>query len=209
MMLGLTGGIGSGKSTIAARLVHWGAHLVDADVLSRGLTAPGGAALPAIRSTWGAQMIDASGALDRARMRELVFSNASEKARLEAILHPLIAQAVWDSVGQARAADPHGLVVLDIPLLAESGRWWPKLDAVLVVDCAEETQVRRVIARSALSREQVLAIMAQQASRESRRAIADHVICNDGQDLAALHAEVDAWWHACRLRQGATVMSRG
>jgi len=207
MKLGLTGGIGSGKSAVAARLQHRGAHLVDADALSRALTAPAGAALPAIRATWGPEMLDERGALDRGRMRARVFADAAEKARLESILHPLIAQAVWEGVRQAQAADPGGLIVMDIPLLAESTHWWPRLDAVLVIDCQEETQVRRVVARSGLTREQVRAIMAQQASRAARRAIADHIICNDGADLQVLHDEVDAWWQAWNAQRQAASMS--
>ena len=183
--LGLTGGIGSGKSTVAQRLAERGATVIDADAISRSLTAAGGAALPAIAQQFGDDLLDASGALNRARMRELVFANAQTRQQLEAILHPLIAQL---SLQQYTAAVAAGckLVVHDIPLLVESGHRQRELDAILVVDC------RRVIARSGLTAEAVQSIIAAQASRQQRLAAADWVIYNDeGVTIEALNAYTD------------------
>ena len=179
LRLGLTGGIGSGKSTVGSMLQALGAELVDADQIARALTAPQGAAIEAIRAAFGNQFIDASGGLDRARMRELAFTRPEARAQLEAIVHPLV---TLHSDLQARQAIDQGrtLIVYDIPLLVESGRWARRLDAVLVVDCAPETQIERVMRRSGLSREVVQGILASQASRPARRAIADAVITNDG-----------------------------
>ena len=189
--LGLTGGIGSGKSTVAQRLAERGATVIDADAISRSLTAAGGAALPAIAQQFGDDLIDASGALNRARMRELVFANAQTRQQLEAILHPLIAQL---SLQQYTAAVTAGckLVVHDIPLLVESGHRQRELDAILVVDCRESTQVARVIARSGLTAQAVQSIIAAQASRQQRLAAADWVIYNDeGVTIEALNAYTD------------------
>ena len=195
--LGLTGGIGSGKSTVAQRLAERGATVIDADAISRSLTAAGGAALPAIAQQFGDDLIDASGALNRARMRELVFANAQTRQQLEAILHPLIAQL---SLQQYTAAVTAGckLVVHDIPLLVESGHRQRELDAILVVDCRESTQVARVMARSGLTAQAVQSIIAAQASRQQRLAAADWVIYNDeGVTIEALNAYTDqiaAWF---------------
>jgi len=188
--VGLTGGIGSGKSTVAGMLVDRGAALIDTDAISRQLTAPGGAAIPAVTATFGAEMIDASGALDRARMRALVFSDPSQRQRLEAILHPMIGA---ETLRQTEAAGTRP-IVFDVPLLAESAHWRDRVDRVLVVDCSEATQVERVMARSGWSRDTVLAVIAQQASREQRRAIADAVILNEGLTLDQLRAEVATVW---------------
>jgi dephospho-CoA kinase len=176
--LGLTGGIGSGKSTVGSMLVALGAGLVDADQIARALTAPHGAAIEAIRAAFGSDFIDASGALDRARMRNLAFTRPEARAQLEAIVHPLVA---LHSDAQAREAMDrgHSLIVFDIPLLVESGRWARRLDAVIVVDCSAETQIERVVRRSGLAREVVQGILASQASRPARRAAADAVITND------------------------------
>ena len=195
--LGLTGGIGSGKSTVAQRLAERGATVIDADAISRSLTAAGGAALPAIAQQFGDDLIDASGALNRARMRELVFANAQTRQQLEAILHPLIAQL---SLQQYTAAVTAGckLVVHDIPLLVESGNRQRELDAILVVDCRESTQIARVMARSGLTAQAVQSIIAAQASRQQRLAAADWVIYNDeGVTIEALNAYTDqiaAWF---------------
>lgn len=157
--LGVTGGIGSGKSTFAAMLRDCGAALIDADAIARSVTLPGGAAIDAIRSQFGPDYIDAGGALDRERMRALVFSDAGAKGRLELIIHPLVGQAITQAAAAAAQAD-HGLIVFDIPLLTESEHWPRMLDAVLVVDCHEATQVARVQARSGLAEDAVRAIMA-------------------------------------------------
>lgn len=188
--LGLTGGIGSGKSTVAARLGARGAAVIDADAISRSVTAPGGLGIPAIASAFGADFVTAEGAMDRERMRALVFQDPQAKRRLEHIIHPLVGQ---ENQRLAQAALDGGArcLVFDIPLLVESAHWRTRLDRVLVVDCTEETQIRRVMARNALPRETVLSIMASQAPRTRRLAAADMVIFNDGVGLDALHAEVD------------------
>lgn len=183
--LGLTGGIGSGKSTVGQFLAQAGAALIDADAIARAATGPGGAAMPAVRAQFGEAFVTAEGALDRERMRVLAFADPGARARLERIVHPLVGQAIAAQT-QAAIAAGSPLVVLDIPLLAESQRWAPQLDAVLVVDCHPDTQVARVVARSGLAPEAVRAIMAAQASRAQRRAVADMVLCNDGIGLEAL-----------------------
>ena len=190
LTIGLTGGIGSGKSTVARRLVELGAHLVDTDAIARALTAPGGAAMPALRQTFGDDAITADGALDRERMRALAFGDPDAKRRLEAVLHPMIG-----AEAERQAALAHGRpVVFDVPLLAESARWRARVQRVLVVDCLEATQVERVVRRSGWSAEAARRVVEQQATRATRRAVADAVIFNDGLDLDALHAEVDALW---------------
>lgn len=188
--IGLTGGIGSGKSTVAGMLAELGAAVIDADAISRGLTAAGGRALPAIAEQFGAALINADGAMDRQAMRERVFRDAAARQRLEAIIHPLVAQATQE---QAQAAIARGqpCLVFDVPLLVESGeRWRRQLDRVWVVDCEVDTQIRRVMARSGLTREEVERIIAQQASRAQRLACADTVICNENLSLAQLRQEV-------------------
>ena len=178
MRIGLTGGIGSGKSLVAQCWVRLGAALIDTDAIARALTAPGGAALPAIRAEFGASLIGADGALDRAAMRALVFHEPAARHRLEAILHPMI-RAACDREEVAHAAAP--FIVFDVPLLVEStGGWRERVHHILVVDCEEETQVERVMHRSGWPRETVLAVIAQQATRAQRRAVADAVIYNDG-----------------------------
>nr|WP_145544856.1 dephospho-CoA kinase [Variovorax boronicumulans] len=187
--LGLTGGIGSGKSTVSAMLVERGAALIDADANARSVTAPGGAGIAPIRAQFGDALITADGALDRARMRELAFRDPAAKRQLEAIVHPLVGELGRQQLEAARAAG-RGCVVYDIPLLVESGRWRALLDAVLVVDCRPETQVMRVMARSGLTEETVRAIMAAQAPRIQRLAAADAIIYNDGISLDALRDAV-------------------
>lgn len=189
--LGLTGGIGSGKSTVAQMLAEHGAALVDADQIAREVTGPGGAAMPAIAQVFGADFVDARGALDRDQMRAHAFAHAAARQQLEAIIHPLVASL---SQQRAQAALDAGapLVVLDIPLLVESGHWPARLDAVLVVDCRPETQVVRVMARNGLERPAIERILAAQASREQRLAHSDMVLYNDGLSFAALQQEVRA-----------------
>ncbi len=183
--IGLTGGIGSGKSTVARILVDCGAALIDADAISRQLTAPGGAAVSELASQFGPQAITADGALDRDRMRQLAFSDPAIKQQLEAIIHPLVSQ---ESLRQSSAAVDAGraCIVFDIPLLVESGRWRRQLDRVLVVDCTENTQIARVMARNSWTREMAEKIMAGQVSRVQRLAAADICICNEGLSLQAL-----------------------
>ena len=191
LRIGLTGGIGSGKSTVAALLAQHGAAVVDTDTIARQLTLPGGAAIESIREAFGADFVDADGALDRVRMRALAFSDPSAKRRLEAILHPLIGTQTERQAGNARAA---AAVVFDVPLLVESGHWRARVDKVLVVDCLEDTQVRRVVARSGWSAPAVQAVLAQQASRAQRRACADAVIFNDAINPDQLADEVRSVW---------------
>lgn len=191
LRIGLTGGIGSGKSTVAAGLVARGAVLVDTDAISRALTAAGGAALPAIAEAFGAAAIGLDGALDRAHMREQVFADPRARHRLEAILHPMIAAETARQAAAAGAAT----VVFDVPLLTEAGpRWRRQVDRVLVVDCSEATQLARVMRRSGWPRETVERVIAQQATRAQRRAIADAVIHNDGLSLEQLETQVQRLW---------------
>ena len=192
LRIGLTGGIGSGKSTVAALLVRLGATLIDTDAIARQLAAPGGAAIAALAAAFGPEFIDPTGALDRDRMRQLVFAQPEAKRRLEGILHPLIG---IETERQANAAGTKALV-FDVPLLAESGHWRDRVDRVVVVDCEESTQMRRVVQRSGLSAAAVQAIIEQQAPRAKRRACADAVIYNDTISLETLSAQVDAFWQA-------------
>lgn len=188
--IGLTGGIGSGKSTVGSMLAGMGAALIDADHIARQATAPEGAAMDAIRTTFGDAYVDASGALDRSRMRALVFSQPNARAQLEAIVHPLVTLQSHAKAQEALAAG-YTVVVYDIPLLTESGRWARALDKVLVVDCPEETQLERVVRRSGLEPEAVRGIIASQATRQARRAIADVVIHNGATcTLGTLQAQV-------------------
>jgi dephospho-CoA kinase len=184
MRIGLTGGIGSGKSTVAGFLVEAGATLIDSDAIARRLTLGGGAAMPAIAAEFGPALLTADGALDRERMRELAFADATARRRLEAILHPLIGA---QTEAQAACADG-ALIVFDVPLLVESGRWRGRVDRVLVVDCSEQTQMARVVKRSGWSPSAVEAVLRQQASRCKRRACADAVIANEGLGLDQLRA---------------------
>lgn len=187
--LGLTGGIGSGKSTVARLWVARGAVLVDTDAIARSITLPGGSAIPALLQAFGPTVIDQTGAMDREAMRAKVFGNPQSKRQLEGILHPLIGQACEQ---QARLAD--GPVLFDVPLLVESGRWRARVDRVLVVDTSVETQIQRVVARSGWPRETVEQVIAQQATRAQRRAAADAVIHNEGKSLATLDEEVALLW---------------
>lgn len=190
-LVGLTGGIGSGKSTVAGMFVALGATLVDTDAIARALTQPAGAAMPAIEAQFGAGVLDINGGLDRARMRELVFADRTLKAKLEAILHPLIGD---ECARQEAAAGAAGVVIFDVPLLVESARWRRRVDRVLVIDAPEETQVDRVMARSNWTRDTVLAVMANQTSRRLRLHAADSVIFNGDKTLVELAAEVQSLW---------------
>ena len=188
--IGLTGGIGSGKSTAAQGLVALGAHLVDTDAIARALTLPGGAAVPALADEFGADALTADGALDREKMRRLVFADPGAKARLETILHPLIG-----AEASRRAAASRGRpVVFDVPLLTESSHWRARVDRVLVIDCDEATQAARVAQRPGWTEEVARRVIAQQAPRAARRASADAVICNEGLTIAQFQAELRALW---------------
>ncbi|NDI86054.1 dephospho-CoA kinase [Undibacterium sp. B2R-29] len=178
--LGLTGGIGSGKTTIANAFQALGASLIDTDLIAHALTRKDGLAIPQIREEFGDQAISGDGSMDRARMRALVFNDSAAKLRLEAILHPLI-RAQTEQAATSATGD---YLIFVVPLLVESGNWKQRVDRILVVDCAEEIQITRVMQRNQLSREQVLAIMRNQASRQERLAAADDVILNqDGLHL--------------------------
>lgn len=187
--VGLTGGIGSGKSTVATLLARWGAAIIDADAIARQLTAPGGLAMSAISQQFGTEFVTTDGALDRDRMRTLAFSDPGAKLRLEAIIHPLVAEETARQGNAAQAAG-HPCLVFDVPLLVESARWRQKVEHVLVVDCLAETQITRVMARNGLTQAAVEAIIAAQSTRLRRLQAADSVIFNDGLTLQGLSAEV-------------------
>lgn len=188
--LGLTGGIGSGKSTVASLLQALGAAVIDADAISRSVTAAGGRAIEPIRAQFGDAVIGADGAMDRQAMRAQVFSDPAARQRLEAIIHPLVATITQEQT-QAALARRAGCLVFDVPLLVESGkRWRQQVDRVWVVDCEPATQRERVMARSGLAAEEVDRIMAQQATRAQRLACADLVVFNQGLGLTALNAQV-------------------
>lgn len=172
--LGLTGGIGSGKTQVANLLGAWGADVIDTDLIAHGLTAPGGQAIEPISEMFGSDVIDQTGALDRARMRELVFAEATRRTQLESILHPLIAQEVFRQAEQARGL----YAVFVVPLLVESGRWLDRIDRLCVVDCEEATQIERVQSRNAIPLATIRRILDAQATREQRLALADDVIDN-------------------------------
>ncbi len=186
MKIGLTGGIGSGKSMVASFWVEAGATVIDSDAIARQLTLARGAAMPSILAEFGPTMLTADGSLDRQRMRELVFAEPAAKQRLESILHPLIGQQTRAAAAAART----DLIVFDVPLLVESGRWLARVERVLVVDCEEETQIVRVMQRSGWTRPAVEAVLALQARRSERRACADAVIYNEGISPAELRLQV-------------------
>lgn len=186
-IVGLTGGIGSGKSAAGQVFEELGTTVIDTDALAHALTGPGGAAIEPIRAAFGADYVTPDGALDRARTRELVFADAAKKRLLESILHPVIRSQTSELVQAASGA----YVILMIPLLIESHDYRGRCQRILVVDCPEELQVERVMARSALAAEQVRAIMANQVTRAVRLAAADDVIDNS-QDPAHLRRQVEA-----------------
>jgi dephospho-CoA kinase len=190
LKIGLTGGIGSGKSTGAAMLVRLGATLIDTDAIAHALTAADGAALPALQREFGDAVFNTDGSLDRAAMRNRAFADATVRHRLEAVLHPVIGA---EAQRQADAATAPALV-FDVPLLAESNHWRTRVHRVLVIDCSADTQVERVSARPGWTREAAIRAIAAQATREARRAIADAVIFNDGISLSELQAHTEALW---------------
>jgi dephospho-CoA kinase len=197
--IGLTGGIGSGKSTVATMLVARGAVLVDTDAIAHALTARRGLALPSLAREFGPGIVGADGAMDRARMRSLAFGDASARRRLESILHPMIGKEAQRQAGLAGGRP----VVFDVPLLSAASPWRQRVDRLLVVDCLEGTQVQRVMQRSGWSADQVQRVMEHQTPRAARRTIADAVIFNDGLALDALNAQVTALWqHWIRLPRG-------
>lgn len=193
--VGLTGGIGSGKSTVAALFAARGAGVIDTDLIAHALTAPGGTAMTAIAAAFGPEFVTTDGALNRAAMRECVFADPLAKTRLEAILHPMIGV----ETRRAAAAAGGDYLMFVVPLLVESGNWRVRVERILVIDCPESLQVERVMQRNGMREEQVRAIMAAQVSRATRLAAADDVIVNDA-DSAALAPQV-ARLHAlyCQL----------
>lgn len=199
--IGLTGGIGSGKSQVADLLAQWGAAVIDTDQIAHDLTAPQGEALDAIGQRFGSAAIDGDGAMNRAWMRAQVFQDAVARRDLEAILHPLIDRRVRESAAGASGC----YLVYVVPLLAESGRWRNRVDRICVVDCDPQTQVERVMRRSGLTTQAVQRIMSAQASRQQRLAIADDVVLNDGstslEDLVCRVRTVHDFWCAQAARR--------
>jgi dephospho-CoA kinase len=193
-IVGLTGGIGSGKTTVAELFVNKGVSLVDTDAIAHELTGPGGEAMPAVVAKFGAALVNADGALNRAAMRQRVFADPAARVQLEEILHPRIRQIAAERCQAAES--PY--VVLAVPLLIESGMYRERCHRILVVDCPESRQIERVMARNGMSLEQVKAIIAAQATRQQRLAVADDVVVNDA-DLASLSGQVDAL-HSMYLR---------
>lgn len=225
-VIGLTGGIGSGKSAAADCFATLGVCVVDTDAISHELTAAGGAAMPAILATFGSEMLTAEGALNRVLMRQRVFTEPAARLQLEAILHPLIRETSQRRVEIARQrCDPaqrssrHAelvstnspvgagdtpsapYVILVVPLLVESKNYRERVSRVLVIDCPEETQIIRTMARSAMTRNEILRVLASQATREQRLAAADDVIENDGT-LAQLQQHVVALDATYRTNRG-------
>jgi len=187
-IVGLTGGVGSGKSAAAAFFAELGAAVVDTDIVAHELTAPGGAAMAAILGAFGTTVIAENGALDRAAMRRLVFNDAMARGRLESIMHPLIRIECQLRCDRA-LSEGAPYAVLVIPLLVESGSYRERVSRIAVVDCAESAQIKRVAARNGLSREEIERIMAAQATREDRLAVADDTLNNDG-DISALQSQI-------------------
>ncbi len=184
--IGLTGGIGSGKSIVADLFQARGASVIDTDQIAHALTKPDGLAMPAIRAEFGAAFIAADGSLDRSAMREHVFTNPSARLVLEAILHPMIATQTRLAADEARGA----YLIFVVPLLVESGKWRDRVDRILVVDCSENLQRERVMRRNHLTEKQVADIMQAQVTRAERQSAADDVILNES-DLGTLETQVD------------------
>jgi len=189
-LIGLTGGIGSGKSAVAERLAELGATVIDSDHIAHDITAPQGAAITAIQARFGPEFLAADGSLDRAKMRHLVFNDPNALQSLEAITHPLIHA---ETLRQACVAHQDGALylVFMVPLLVESGYWPQAIDHLVVVDCPPELQITRVIQRSNLDRSEIEQIMRKQALREDRLAAADTILLNDGS-LDKLIPQIDA-----------------
>jgi dephospho-CoA kinase len=185
LRLGLTGGIGSGKSTVAGQLRQFGATIIDADEVSRRITGPNGLALPAIKATFGHDFVNPGSGLDREKMRTLVFQQPSARQALEAIVHPLVGSELRLKLEEA-LANHAKLIVLDIPLLLEANHWRQVLDHILVVDCTHDTQMQRVKERNNLTEQIISAMILAQASRTHRASGADSIIYNDNISLDEL-----------------------
>lgn len=192
-IIGLTGGIGSGKSTVSHFLKECGAHVIDADAISRKMTAINGPAIPFIQEQFGSEYLEFDGSMNRAKMRELIFSNAEAKKKLESIVHPLIQYYTQIAVDHAISIGAP-LIVHDLPLLVESTHWRKQLHHIMVVDCEREIQIQRVMARNGFTRQAVESIIQQQAPRELRLTCADTVINNSNLDLKELNTIVRQWW---------------
>ena len=188
LTVGLTGGIGSGKTTVAHMLAGCGATIIDADAISRSLTEAGGAALMPIKQVFGEEVIGADGALNRGAMREIVFAQPASRTKLEAIIHPLVQMRMSAAIQNA----PTDVVVLDIPLLVESPRWRKQIDLIVVVDCNVETQVSRVMQRNGWAASTIEAIIQSQATRDDRLKAADVVIFNEKSNLSILKNQVNS-----------------
>ena len=188
LTVGLTGGIGSGKTTVAHMLAGCGATIIDADAISRSLTEAGGAALMPIKQVFGEEVIGADGALNRGAMREIVFAQPASRTKLEAIIHPLVQMRMSAAIQNA----PTDVVVLDIPLLVESPRWRKQIDLIVVVDCNVETQVSRVMQRNGWAASTIEAIIQSQATRGDRLKAADVVIFNEKSNLSILKNQVNS-----------------
>ena len=178
LIVGLTGGIGCGKSSVTKMFAELGATIIDTDAIAHRLTQADGLAMPAITSNFGAGFLTPDGALDRAQMRDLIFSDAVAKTRLEAILHPLILPVVVAEIARHRNAT---YILLVVPLLLETQNYLPLIQRILVVDCDEQQQISRTMARSQLSEATLLRIMASQTSRQQRLRHADDIILNQNQ----------------------------
>lgn len=195
LKVGLTGGIGSGKSEVSARLAECGAVVIDADKIAREVVEPGTPGLAAVVEEFGAEVLLPSGGLDRERVGRIVFSDPDRLAALNAIVHPLVGERMQELMD---AAPEDAVVVYDVPLLAENGLA-PMYDEVVVVDAPADVQLDRLVARRGMTEEDARARMANQASREDRRAVATHVIDNSGT-LENLRNQVDALWKALTSR---------
>ena len=195
LRVGLTGGIGSGKTLVTNAFARLGAGIVDTDVIARDLTGVEGKALPALVDAFGSSLIGPDGAMDRAAMRQRVFADVKQRHQLEAILHPLIRAETEAQLCRLASVD-FSYVLVVIPLLIESGFYRDRVDRILVVDCPEVKQIERVMARNGLSRDEVVAILAAQVARQTRLAAADDVIQNDGTcaDLEARVAALDVYY---------------
>ncbi len=187
LKIGLTGGIGSGKTRIANILADQGASVIDTDLVAHQLTAPLGLAMPAIIEKFGLDMVATDGSLDRVRMRQHIFADPANRHMLESILHPMISQEVSQKATQAQGI----YIVLVVPLLVETGRWLDWVDRVCVVDCDKTTQIERVKHRSGLTQIEIESILSAQATRAQRLAVADDMIDNTSQtDHDALTKQV-------------------
>lgn len=201
LLIGLTGGIASGKSLVASRLSELGAHHIDADALAREVVAPGSAGLAEIVQEFGTAVLLDDGSLDRAALGAIVFSDAEARAKLNAITHPRVRDLVAERVAAAEASDPDAIVVYDVPLLAEADPGSrPRLDSVVVVHADTETRVRRMVEHRGMSREEAMHRINSQATDSERLAIADVVLDNHGTTDALL-AQVDELWSALSARR--------